>query len=236
MQTQSSVKSFVRTHLPTGLVNALRKVRYRRTPIKEIFTDLYYEPVRDQEMISGPGSDREQTAVIAREIPKLLAELQVRSMLDAPCGDFYWMRHVTLPVTRYVGVDIVDDLIMRHRAAFANEKREFHCLDLSEDPLPQTELIHSRDLLVHLSHRDALRVLANFKRTGAQYLLTTTFVEESANEDIMTGGWRPLNLQLPPYNFPPPLRLINEMCSEDGNRYPDKSLGLWRLADLRIAE
>jgi hypothetical protein len=140
MQTQSSVKSFVRTHLPTGLVNALRKVRYRRTPIKEIFTDLYYEPVRDQEMISGPGSDREQTAVIAREIPKLLAELQVRSMLDAPCGDFYWMRHVTLPVTRYVGVDIVDDLITRHRAAFANEKREFHCLDLSEDPLPQTEL------------------------------------------------------------------------------------------------
>jgi hypothetical protein len=41
-----------------------------------------------------------------------------------------------------------------------------------------------------------------------------------------------LNLQLPPFNFPAPLRLIEENCTEDGGKYADKSLGLWRLSDL----
>jgi hypothetical protein len=234
MNTEQSVKTFMKDHLPSGLVRAMRAVRYRRTPIKTIFTELYYEPARDWEVISGPGSDRTQTQVIAREIPRLAAELEINVFLDAPCGDFFWMRHVALPVERYIGVDIVDALIQGHRDEFTSPEREFRCLDLSADELPKADMIHSRDLLVHLSHRDALQVLANFKRSGARYLLTTTFPGTKKNEDIVTGGWRPLNLELPPFNFQPPVRLINEGCTEDNHRYADKSLGLWRLDRLKI--
>ena len=35
-----------------------------------------------------------------------------------------------------------------------------------------------------------------------------------------------------PFNFPPPLRLVNENCTEGDGAYGDKCLGLWRLADL----
>lgn len=59
--------------------------------IKSIFTE-FYEPIGDREMISGSGSDLVQTAAIARAIPELIKELKVKTMLDAPCGDFYWMR------------------------------------------------------------------------------------------------------------------------------------------------
>src|SRR5262245_13886204 len=136
MNTQQSVKTFMKEFLPAGLVNAMRAARYRRTPIKTIFTELYYEPARQMEVISGPGSDRIQTRVIAREIPKLAAELEIKVFLDAPCGDFYWMRHVPLPVERYIGVDIVEALIQKHRDEFTSPEREFRCMDLSNDDLP----------------------------------------------------------------------------------------------------
>jgi hypothetical protein len=59
--------------------------------------------------------------------------------------------------------------------------------------------------------------------------LTTTFPGCASNEDIVTGDWRPLNLQLAPFNLPAPDLLINEQCTEGGNLFADKSLGLWRL-------
>ena len=55
---------------------------------------------------------------------------------------------------------------------------------------------------------------------------------EPANIDIVTGDWRPLNLERPPFGFPPAHELINEQCSEGNGAFRDKSLGLWRIADL----
>jgi hypothetical protein len=63
-------------------------------------------------------------------------------------------------------------------------------------------------------------------------LLTTTFPDRGASQSIETGQWQPLNLEKPPFNFPPPLRVIREMSSEYGGAFQDKSLGLWRIADL----
>ena len=44
----------------------------------------------------------------------------------------------------------------------------------------------------------------------------------------MTGDWRPLNLERPPFNLPAPALLLNEGCTEGGDTFADKSLGLWR--------
>jgi len=180
---------------------------------------------------SGTGSDLTQTAVVRETLPGLLRELRVRSMLDVPCGDFHWMRMVDIDVD-YTGADVVADLIEANNARYANDRRRFRVVDISSDELPRVDLVFCRDLLVHFSFSDALRAISNLKRSGSTYLLTTTFTNRTANADIETGQWRPLNLQLPPFDFPPPLRLINENCTEWGSDWADKSLGLWRLDDL----
>lgn len=64
--------------------------------------------------------------------------------------------------------------------------------------------------------------------------MTTTFTGPRPNHDIATGGWRTLNLTLAPFNFPPPLRVVNEKCTEGGNAFSDKSLGVWALGDLPL--
>ena len=144
------------------------------------------------------------------------------------------MRHVNLGVKKYTGVDIVAALIAEDQARYGSACREFQCQDLIRDPLPEADVILCRDCLVHLNFRDAKKVLENFKRSGSRYLLTTTFTGREANEDL-TGSmvWRTLNLERAPFNLPPPLRLINENCTEGGGAFADKSLGLWRLDDLR---
>ncbi len=187
------------------------------------------------ESVSGEGSNLERTAVVRARLPGLLRRHGVRSVLDAPCGDFFWMKAVDLGDVDYIGVDIVPEIISRDVEQYAGPKRQFLMCDLVEDDLPKADLILCRDCLVHLSYAETRRAIANFRRSGATWLLTTTFTGPRDNHDIVTGEWRAINLERAPYNFPPPVEVINEESDEvdeELGAFPDKSLGLWRLADL----
>jgi hypothetical protein len=183
----------------------------------------------DQESLSGPGSNLFQTKAIRKQLPHLLQELDIRAMLDIPCGDYFWMKLVEMDC-RYIGADIVDELVRENQNRYGNEKREFINLDILQDSLPLVDMIFCRDCFVHFSYEHMFRAFRNLKRTRSTYLLTTTFIETERNENIPTGAWRPINLQRPPFNFPIPLRLISEECPIDD--YRDKSLGLWRVDDI----
>jgi hypothetical protein len=70
---------------------------------------------------------------------------------------------------------------------------------------------------------------------GITFSLGDTFRHiYETNHWITTGDWRLLNLEKPPFNFPKPLQLLNEQCSEGGYQFRDKSLGLWRVQDIHI--
>jgi glycosyltransferase involved in cell wall biosynthesis len=213
-----------------------RLLRSRQHDLKQKFSQIYSGNIfGGTESRSGAGSDLKQTLEIRRVLPVLVKELDVRSFMDAPCGDLFWMQATQLGVEKYIGVDIVEALIERDRLEFGSEIREFSCLNLAQDVLPRVDLIFCRDCLVHLNFDDAQRVLRNFKRSGSLYLLTTTFPGREANIDLVGKAiWRTLNLQLAPFNFPKPLRLVNENCTEENGVYSDKSLGLWRLSDIQM--
>jgi hypothetical protein len=132
----------------------------------------------------------------------------------------------------YTGVDIVTDLVARNARVHAAAGRRFLCADMTRDELPAADVVICRDGLVHLSFADAGAAIRNFRRSGSRYLLATTFIERARNSDVPSGGWRVLNLQAPPFGFPPPLALIDERCTHSGGIYRDKRLGLWELASL----
>jgi SAM-dependent methyltransferase len=184
------------------------------------------------ESVSGPGSGLVRTALIRDDLTRLVRALDVKVILDAGCGDFNWMNETDLAECRYIGVDVVPELIGRNRTLYAAAGREFEVCDVTRDPLPAVDLIVCRDCLVHLPFREALRALENFKASGSTYLLTTTFTARTANADIVIGQWRPLNLQRAPFDLPEPLGLIDERCQVDDGRYSDKRLALWPLARL----
>jgi hypothetical protein len=186
------------------------------------------------ESLSGPGSSLAQTVELRQRLPLLLEQLRIRSLLDAPCGDFNWMRSVRLEIDACVGVDFLEELVTENQRRDGTPSRTFRRLDLRADPLPAMDAVLCRDCLVQMSFTDALAVLRNFKRSNARYLLTTTFPGRQENLDTSRCQWRPLNLELPPFGFPPPLRTITEKCSEAGGAYQDKTLAVWALSALPI--
>jgi hypothetical protein len=188
----------------------------------------------DPESASGPGSGRERTALFREDLLALLGELQIRTLLDAPCGDYNWLAHFELPIKRYIGVDIVPALIAANRARTDARRCRFLVRDIVCEALPRADLILCRDGLVHLSHADILASLRNFRRSGATWLLTNTWPAHPDNVDIATGSWRTLNFENTPFGFPPPARVIDEKCLGWGGAYRDKSLALWEIAQLPI--
>lgn len=204
----------------------------RSREMRRVFTAIHAaRSWGDCESASGPGSTRDRAAAFLPDLLDLVRSLPVRTLLDAPCGDFNWAAPLADAVDHYIGVDVVPALIAANRR-HACGRRRFLCLDLVGQRLPAADLVFCRDALVHFSQADIAEALASFRRTGATYLLTTTFVGERDNRDIATGDWRPLNLQRPPFSFPAPLALVDERCHHTGGIYADKRLGLWRLQDL----
>lgn len=185
-----------------------------------------------EESVSGPGSSLAQTVILRRKLPELLRIIHAKSLLDAPCGDFNWMKETTLPIDRYIGGDVVADLIRHHQDVFTSETREFRQLDILRDNLPTVDVILCRDCLVHFSFRRIRMAVRNFKRSGSSYLLATSFTAVPENRDIVTGGWRPLDFRLPPFNFPAPLDVIHESSFDPDVQKYGKVIALWRLADL----
>jgi len=202
--------------------------------IDEVFRRIWAENYwGDEQSRSGGGSNLEQTAVLRAQLPSLIEELGIERLLDLPCGDFHWMKAVNFPSKlQYIGADIVTDLIEQNQRNYSKETIRFEVKNLVESDLPQADLVFCRDCLVHLSYSSIQRAIANIKRSGTKYLLTTHFTNPRRNKEISTGQWRPLNWTLAPFYFPQPIRLIDERCTEDHGKFADKSMGLWQIDDL----
>ncbi len=133
----------------------------------------------------------------------------------------------------YTGADIVLGVIQQNSKDHSSTSRTFIVKNLIAEDLPAADLVFCRDCLVHLSFTDIQSAIRNLCRSGARYLLTTTFTERTENSDIVTDQWRPINLALPPFSFPPTLQVITEGCEEYGNEFADKSLALWTVESLQ---
>jgi hypothetical protein len=181
---------------------------------------------------SGLGSAIDATAGLREAIPRLLASLGARSLLDVPCGDFGWLSQCDLADIEYTGADIVTSIVSRNQERYAGARRRFVQADLTTGPLPRADIVLCRDCLVHLSFANIRRALEVLEQSGSTYLLTTTFTEHGKNEDCVDGDWRMLNLQAPPFGFPEPIASIVEGCTEGGGAYADKTLALWRISDI----
>ena len=206
-----------------------RSVGGRKAPA-DIFSHIY-EANRwgENESLSGSGSTVRYTENIRREIPRLIAELNVRRLLDAPCGDFNWFRLIPrLNGFSYLGGDIVPPLVQKNQNIFGDATTRFIELDIIKAPLPVADLWLCRDALFHFSYDDIFRTIRNFLRSDIRYLLTSTHSECRENVDIPTGSFRLLNLELPPFNLGSAEIYIDDWIEG----FPVRKLGLWEKDKL----
>lgn len=174
-----------------------------------------WDQIREQfeghvENYNGPGSTWEATHAVRAELPRIIERYEIKSILDAPCGTFHWMRHVNLSGVQYHGWDIDKVAIQRNREAFPQHNWE--CINILEThwSLPRVDLIICRDFFLHIPNRYIDVCLRKFKNSGSKYLLTTNWpgsdnrrhCDPNGGEDDRPGYYcQPVDLEAEPFSL-----------------------------------
>jgi hypothetical protein len=185
------------------------------------------------ESISGPGSTLYQASNFIEHFPSFIKEFNIKSIIDAPCGDFNWMK-VALsgsPKIKYIGGDLVPEIVKYLNTTYEFQNTEFRIFDITKDKFPKVDVWLARAILYHLSNKDIYLALENFVKSKIPYILTTNCVTEPdhKNTDIKSGEWRSLNLELSPFNFPKDALWEIE---DSRDPHPRMKLTLWTRSQI----
>jgi SAM-dependent methyltransferase len=199
----------------------LRRYRGRGERFAQIYRQrLWGSP----ESASGEGSTLEATGPTRVALARLIESHAIRSILDAPCGDFNWMSQVPF-AGDYTGVDIVPELIAANAARFGAARRRFAVGDIVAEPLPEADLVLCRECLNHLPLADACAALERLAEAARKLLVVTHYPQVRFNPDQPASfRFRRLNLELAPFGLRPPDAVIDE-----SHFSPGKVLAVWDM-------
>jgi hypothetical protein len=171
----------------------------------------------------GYGSTLKATENLRLFLPGLLRMLNVRTLLDAPCGDFNWMRKVVLDDIAYIGMDVDEENLADAREW---SSADFINRDVLTEPLPKADAWLCRDFLQHLPNSGVEKALKQFKSSSMGWFLATSF-SNVWNQDIKKAGqFREVNLSAHPFCLPLPRISIADPL------FGGRSLGVWRWGDF----
>ena len=175
------------------------------------FTKIYLlNAWGDNESVSGPGSTLKNTKSLRKRLPLLCKKFNIKSILDVPCGDFNWMKNFLKKKNNieYMGGDIVKEIITNNNKLYKKKNISFKQINILKDRLPKYDLMICRACLMHFSNEDIFKFFINFSNSSIKYLLTTNHLEHKKgklknikNKDIITGGFRELDLLSKPFNL-----------------------------------
>ncbi len=130
------------------------------------------------------------------------------TVCDFGCGDFNIGKQLVEYTSKYIAVDIVEDLIQFNKEHFKQPNLEFHSLDIAKDNLPVGDCAIIRQVLQHLSNEEIKSIVP--KLSAFKYVILTEHLPEGnfiPNVDIISGqGIRikkqsGVNLLEPPFNL-----------------------------------
>ncbi|MBR0964773.1 class I SAM-dependent methyltransferase [Bradyrhizobium diazoefficiens] len=230
----ATAADIARQTMPPTVLMWLRTqmVRNLRGTPNEVFSEIYRRNIWGyKETASGAGSTLHNTQRVRESLPGLIRDLKIKTLLDLPCGDLHWLSKIELPISHYIGGDIVPELVKRTAEKYSRPDRSFLQIDLCKDPLPEADLLLCRDCFIHLSEDMIFRAIENILRSNIKYLLTTTF-PGGLNRAISTGDFFTIDLCAPPYNFPAPIRVLEDWVPP----FDRRQLALWEVESLKTID
>jgi hypothetical protein len=189
----------------------------------------------NSESRSGDGSTLFYTRHLRAELEKFLEDFAVKSIFDAPCGDFNWMRTVSLGKdVSYLGGDIAGSLIASNQEKYHAPRRRFVDFDIVADAFPDSDLWFCRDCLFHLSNGQIFSALRNFSRSKIELLMMTNHITTNGfkNVDGRAGGFRLVDFFEPPFRLPRDVlfRVVDYI-----EPYPPREMCVWTREQIAAA-
>ena len=212
------------------------RVMVRTDSLKDRFTLIYHRNVwGSKESASGSGSTMQMTESIRNSLPVLIKQFEIRSVFDAPYGDFNWMKMLDFQNLTYIGGDIVDEMIFDLQRNFENKSISFITFDITKTPFPKSDLVLNRDCLFHLSYQDILATFHNFLVSKSSYFLSTSHDNAGIfqNSNIHSGDFLLIDLFAIPFNFPKETHF--EIPEPGEGSLPARKLYLWDREQVQVA-
>ena len=175
----------------------------QRSPLTGIFNRIYTEGIWGRDVTgkgtSGSGSTLDTTREYRAYVEDFIKKNNVRSVVDAGCGDWGFSSAIDWGEARYLGVDIASDVIDAVRRKHEKANIKFQVGDITEE-LPAADLLISKDVLQHLSNALVHKFIRNNLKKGKYKWVLLTNDRGSGNPDIQPGGYRMIDLAAAPFD------------------------------------
>jgi SAM-dependent methyltransferase len=165
-RTHMGIRTQVKRLVPSALLRlrsrrmlASSRLKYGKMTPQETFSEIYRRGLWRSG--SGTGSDEEFSKAYCDLVVRFAHERGVKRVVDVGCGDFRVGRLIAEAGFEYIGVDVVPEVIERHRKEFGGGRISFLCLDAITEKPPAADLCLVRQVLQHLSNAEIARVLDN---------------------------------------------------------------------------
>jgi len=171
---------------------------------ESVFTNIYkyggWGLNEEGEGFSGNGSTLPNSAYYMVFLKQFIKANNIKSVVDAGCGDWTFSKEMDWSGVNYLGVDTVKSVIEKNIQKYETDKIHFQHLDMLIYELPAADLLICKDVLMHLSNRDIISFLKSTKKFK-HCLFTNNAGYENENRDINRGEFRPLDLTGAPFYF-----------------------------------
>ena len=199
------------------------KEKIRKNAFRHIYLSNHWQnyfKLDLQKSRSGPGSNLNYTSDMSRKLEKFFAEKNIKTILDIGCGDFIWMNLLLnkyYNYDKYLGLDIVDELIKNNNLKYSNNKISFKTFDLVKDEIPNGfDIILIRDVFIHLKNEQIVNFLNLLKNLDVKFFgVTSTPSLKKNNELKAVGRYRDINIEIEPFNLKDFLHKIDEKNNND---------------------
>ncbi|WP_072396619.1 class I SAM-dependent methyltransferase [Hyphomicrobium sp. CS1GBMeth3] len=204
---------------------------HRRRAFQGAYGRRQWGEGKDGEFFSGAGSRGACANTYVECISRIVESRSKESdrplaVVDLGCGDFSVGRRLIERTAnvRYIGCDIVPELVQAHRANVSDTRASFQELDIVAGDLPDGDIVLVREVLQHLCNADVSRVLEKLGKYKEVYITEARplFLEGPSNPDKpsgpgvrwdwRTGRGRGIDLDKPPFELK-----IEEVCRSRHN-------------------
>lgn len=200
--TSASLLSLLSFSQPLALFSSVQEQQ---------FTEIYERKIWGQneegQGCSGDGSSISATENYRIYLAGIISSFNIKSVVDAGCGDWGFSHTIDWSGIDYKGFDVVRPVVERNQDKYTQSNVHFYHANLIETDLPSADLLICKDVLQHLPLEDVAKFIKQFPKY--KYCLITNDVDvhtgtcenRDVGRDIL--AYRLLDITKPPFNVVP---------------------------------
>lgn len=153
---------------------------------------------------SGYGSTAQATVLWRTFLQQFMKENNIKSVVDAGCGDWTSTDLTDWSGVDYTGYDIVDSVIQADKAKFEKPNIHFITANVVTTDMKPADLLIVKHVLQHLSNAEVAQLLTQLPKYKHVLLVDSVnnITLSGENNDIKAGSFRELDPTKPPFNVP----------------------------------